>query len=1253
MVVVNVQPDRLPALKVAARAAGMTVDAAQPDAVPGHGRMVLWEADAGNPSTDLSQTRVTRLAEFVRTGGNLLLTIGPKPGTGPFRAADILPTTAWRTLISTASRGGSWPETDAVVWDKDWFPDPTGLHLSVPYRFPLRPFDAVERGMGRYERYDRPVPYVDLHRRPWEPYFTRPLIDRDWRVRIGAPDDTGLLLTGCYGAGRVAVFGSSAVSIPEAVWTPLLRWLAAPSVAPAPHPAALRPDTAVDKAARTLRVTLTNPTKAPLPLVVVARLLTWENALIGDLTRESTLAAGETKTVDIPLPAPASTNYQALDARDAFVVRLGILSANGADLLSETRLSVDFRPDDRLSLSLDNLRARPYPFDAPGYDVHAHALSYRMGSPVMAYAYPPGHVVTARVDVAHGVSDLAPFAVVRDETLTTNCNASVMALNDGCVHAAKGPRPHRGGYEAWSAWYGATGVENVLTFTFTQEVVVAGVVLNGSPADDGHFFCQHNPAAAVVEVDGRELLREPSLDIRFVAEHGLVRLPFAELVRAREVRLRLPWTAVLPDGRPRLSPGLGEVEVEGAAGPLPAGPLAGKVRFVLHDALAGTETTVGERAVSVAPGRIASAMLAFTPPGASPDARFYRLEAQWVQPAAGGIPAAEVPLLTLAPRAPLRPLTELEPTNAPMLGFIVTRGFRNAFDLGTGTQETPGAWDEPDDLVWAYSRQLKQTSPNNRTFASRLYVSEHGLSPYANPWTLFPNGEAFFDVAMPRFVERMRADPKWNRSDVAVFDFSDRWDTGPSMNRMFTWPEIVAFDESLRTRGLGPLHGRTRKETIADIHAHFEVLWRQWQMARYGRTIGQLRAAFAQAGKRLVISAQGVPLVPNAALGELAQTIQGMNNDETWGMTQESPVMSAGRQMAVLALNPEWRFSTILVWGYDSAILCNPEWWSAVGTTETSRRHYYDRAWRGRITADGQYRSIHTFGYSMNAGVSWCMNDNDWQESWRLQERHSLLSPDGPIGAGLVVSTARLDDQSRLIFSGGGTGDSDADKLIEGIAGAIRALHEAGVSLPFATSMTGVERGARGAPLILLDPGSFSSNEFALVRQAAARGQPIAAFSSGQYGVPSDVAAFFGVTTNGEPATGTAALSVGRHPSVTEHDGRLFVPVAPDRLGAGEWSALFPALHRTLRLPIRFPPGTAGYGFTSAGRRWIVVEDWREEGRIATVRLRAQAGARTARAVGINEHRALAVRRDGDDWAIDVPLRPGDGELVAVQEDLP
>ena len=99
---------------------------------------------------------------------------------------------------------------------------------------------------------------------------------------------------------------------------------------------------------------------------------------------------------------------------------------------------------------------------------------------------------------------------------------------------------------------------------------------------------------------------------------------------------------------------------------------------------------------------------------------------------------------------------------------------------------------------------------------------------------------------------------------------------------------------------------------------------------------------------------------------------------------------------------------------------------------------------------------------------------------------------------------------------------------------------------------------------------------------------------------------------------------------------------------ASESRTLAPLLMKQLDVPIEFSAGTAGYGFTSQGLKYIVLEDWLEQGRLVTVKVRASAGS--ASAVDVNDHRELVVHRDGPDWAIDVPMRPGDGTLIAVQE---
>ena len=442
---------------------------------------------------------------------------------------------------------------------------------------------------------------------------------------------------------------------------------------------------------------------------------------------------------------------------------------------------------------------------------------------------------------------------------------------------------------------------------------------------------------------------------------------------------------------------------------------------------------------------------------------------------------------------------------------------------------------------------------------------------------------------------------------------------------LYNWQDFIAFDESLRAAGLPGLHGKTREELSREIDTRYPTQWQAWQLSRYVQNVRTMRADFAASGKRLVISAQGIPLVPSAYQDDLAQTIRGMSDDTTWGMAGESIPLTTGRQMAYLAFNPVWALSTLLQWGYNSAVLENPHWHSPVGTTEPSRRHLYDRAWRATVGPDGVYHSMHTFGYNRNAGEAYTMTDNDWQQWWQVEERHSLLSPDAPLGVGLVLNTDFLSDPRQTFFSGGGMGGSAAEANIMAVANVLRRLHEAGVSVPFSTNTTALAHWTGAAPLLILNLSQATPPELAVLRRLAARGVRMAAFV-GDRSLPAGAASLFA-----RPNT-------------------LLIPGSITAFSASAAQALAPRLHRALRLPITYPAGTAGYGFTMQGKSFVEIEDWMEQGRVVSLRLRARRTARTARACEINDHQTLPVHRDGADWVISLPLRPGDGDVVCVEE---
>jgi hypothetical protein len=1238
---VNLAPAKALPLMDGAKLAGVRLVTASPGDFDARGQVVIWEASGG--SGDMPPEVATRLGEWVRKGGRLLVTLSDDPRIVPMRLAFLLPTTAWRTQAQARDATRKTGGTTVAEGDPEMFP--RGVRLKLPLFYPLRPFDAVERGEGRYERFARLIPYIDVTVPAGHTFWTRPLINRDWRVRARA-NDVGrapMLLTGRYGAGRVAVFGASvaaAGSDAQPFWADVLRWLTAddaPSSAAAPPLPA--PVWEADAARRLLRVAVHNPGTEPRTVHILARLRTWERAIVGDVERELTVPPGGQAVAELPLPEPGVSSYQAIDFRDAWDVRLGVLSGDGSVLLYETCAPVDLRPPLLLSVATDNLRSLPYPFYAPG--LQTPTFANRMGMEVDAYAYQPGQTVNVGVTIANGVRNIAPLATVRDETQPAN--PSTMALNDEAAHAEQGSGTD--GIEACGSWTGLPNRENVLSFTFPSPVTIAAVTLVGSP-DNFRFYLAHNPGAAVIEADGEAVAGAQDLDARFVGQCGAVSLPFSPR-QATVIRVRLPWgDRAVPSAegeRRRAAPWLGEVRIDGSAAPLP-GAQRGTLSVVLRDAMSGASTPVGRRELEVAPGATLQVPLSVVLPGGSAP-RFYRIEASF----AGR--EASAPLMVIAPAHALQPLRDLKPATAPDLGFIVTRGFRNVFDTGTGTAELTASWGTPDDLVWAYSRQMKQLGRNARTQANRLYVSESDMRHYSTPWRSFPDGEYFYDLAPPLLVERMKQDRRWAASPVAILSHSDRWDCAPDVDALHGWQDFIGFDDYLRASGQPGLAGRTRKEIAAEIHGKYEHRWQAWHLARYVRAIHDLKEAFAREGKRLVLTAQGSTLVPGPVEAEIAEVLRGQSDDSTWGMIEESVPLTSGRQMGVMAFNPGWAMATLLQWGFNSAVLNNPHWHNPVGTTEPSRRHLYDRAWRGIIGRDGVYRSMHTYGYNSNAGLAYTMTENDWQQWWRVQERHSLIAPEGPIGAGLVISTARFADPDRASFSGnGGWGSSEADDQARAVARVVRRLQEAGVSVPFSANAAVLDKWSGAAPLILLDVDLFSEAELASVRKLKARGVQLAAFTSKAGGNLAGAAAeLFGVLPAGAPGAGTRACEVAGQPLIVT-PGTLFLATPAEDLTTEQAQALAVAMKQWTALPITFPAGTAGYGFMSQGLSFVVVEDWLEEGRTVALRLRAGAGATAARAVDVNDHRPLTVRRDGDDWVMDLPVRPGDGTLVAIEE---
>jgi hypothetical protein len=516
---------------------------------------------------------------------------------------------------------------------------------------------------------------------------------------------------------------------------------------------------------------------------------------------------------------------------------------------------------------------------------------------------------------------------------------------------------------------------------------------------------------------------------------------------------------------------------------------------------------------------------------------------------------------------------------------------------------------------------LKRIYVKDRTKADRLFVTESDLRHYITPWRSFPNGKMFFFESIQSLVDNLHASANWNHSKRVVLFFADCWDGGPDMTTLNGWQDFVEFDKWLRLSG-DSIQARTRTDIAAEIHSRHEDAWQSWQLDRYVQCVQAIREAFSTAGKTVVISSQVVPMVAGVQGAEIACTYRGMADDSTWSMLENSPVLTTGRQLSLLAFNPVWEMTTLIAWGYNSSLFNPWQWHSPVGTAEPSRRHIYNRAWRATLWPDGRYASVYTYGYSQNVGTSFLMTEEDYQEWWYIQERHSLISPEAPIGAGILISTQKSSDPRHIRFNCG-----DPLVLEEAliVTKTFELLHNAGISIPFAANVSALPIWESTAPLIVLNLPDFSDNEVASLAAFHARGVPIVAFAE-RSSLTDEMSTLFS-----KPET---LLIEIRCSSLT----RIAI----------EQSAT--QLRGFLKQAVLFPPGTAGYGFRSQGVAYFVLEDWLEKTRPVDMLIAKSADARSATACSVNRHAQLQVTDAGAHWSVRLRLQSGDGELIALEE---
>jgi len=1186
--------------------------------------LILFEATEAVGNAFDTQT-AGALLNHIRIGGRLLFTFNTFPGRTALWLSEALPSTGW-TSLQRPSPNGPLQATPVIAADPDFFCDVDLQGFAVPLGVDIRPVSAVERGQARYERYRMQHPVTGVDVAPNSDLWSRPLLNREWKVRACYDDiaRSPLLVTGRYGAGRIAMLATTVVALGEsdaaqAFWRGVIGWLVEDEPVPSPASAPKASLSMSFPSPATVRLTIGNLSHEPLPAQLVMRVVDRNGAMLadgaGELQKPLSLSPGHSAVLDLPLPTPVLRGLEASEAESSLLVRAGLLSNDGSILLAEQRAP---SPPTlvRLQVETDNLYTVLSPFSGPGPDT-MDGFKSRMGMPVGAYAYPPGSVVRGKVTFSLQCQNLETCSNVQD--LTQPDNISVVALNDRAASFRQVPRNPIHGYGTWN---GMRGVENTLQFSFPRKVRVSAVTLLGSY---GAFAASemNNPGKVVVELDGRQVAAMDGLDTVFSKGLGRAHIELPSGSAGSVLTVRLPWVAEKA-GRPRQQPQLGDIAIEGwSADEEPAATLHGQLSVVLADALTGQRQPLFSKEATLNAGETRFEEFSVTlPQSARPG--IYRIEATFRSDESGIPTTASAPVLAISPRKTLKDIQEINGSNVLGTGMNVTRGFQQFIPLNTGTTEPFSGWGHPDDLIWAYSRQFKEIRPNAHTAANRLYATETNMQHYSIPWREFDNGELFFITCAPGLVQHMKAQGGWNTAPLIRVTFADRWVLGPDVNSCNSWQEYVAFDSYLRRSGDKGLDGRTHAEVEASIHANHENEWQAWQLERYVNAVRSIRNAFRDAGKDVVLYGQTLPIVAGDQGRELAKTIRGMNDDVTWAMESNCPTLTTGRTLASLAFNPVWQINALMSWGFVSAVFNNWQWGNPVATLEPQRRMLSSYLWRGIVWEGGTYGNAATYGFGSNVGTSYTMTAEEYQQWWYLQQRGSLLQPESPLGAGLVISTQKNADPRSIRWNGN---DPSAVCEIPLLMDIFRSLTEAGVSLPFSTnaSTLGSWKPGPGSSLIILNLQDFSPAELDDLAHVQMQGVRIAVFAQRE-------------------ALSRAAASLLAHPNTFLLESPTIGLTHPQALKLAV--QLIPALE----LPLTFSAGFTGYGFCCQDLSLVVVEDWREQTRMASVMLRKSAGARHASAANLNDHSTLTVTDAGAFWEIQVPMRSGDAALLAVRE---
>ena len=146
---VNVDPKKAAAFRAGAGRESLGVDRSSGfDQLP---EILVWQSDSAGAQLD--GPLFERIAEHVRRGHSLLITLGRNPGSAAFRFSPISPTTAWQSLMQLGYRGNAEPGIGTGKYDQKFFrrsPVFSGYGRRIPERSLCSSPENTGRAVSRY-----------------------------------------------------------------------------------------------------------------------------------------------------------------------------------------------------------------------------------------------------------------------------------------------------------------------------------------------------------------------------------------------------------------------------------------------------------------------------------------------------------------------------------------------------------------------------------------------------------------------------------------------------------------------------------------------------------------------------------------------------------------------------------------------------------------------------------------------------------------------------------------------------------------------------------------------------------------------------------------------------------------------------------------------------------------------------------------------------------------------------------------------